>query len=229
MAQSVGNPPKDVDQMSGVQYSSRPVLGITGPIGAGKSSVVDILKNLGARTIDSDQVVHTLYLNGTDLCKSVIDAFGNSVAGPNGIDRQALSDIVFDDPPSMQKLESIVHPAVTEEVRRMLAMPGDEPAAVLEAIKLVQSKNINLVLEVWIVTTDSTAIISRLKSSRGYEIPEIRRRLDSQLDATGIAQYLDNNNPTVNYRFVENNLTKSDLRNSVFHYWQEFLQIGLNS
>lgn len=225
MAQSVSNFPKDADHMSGIQYSSRPVLGVTGPIGAGKSSVLNILKDLGARTIDSDQVVHNMYLNGTDMCKSVMDAFGDSVAGPDGIDRKALSDIVFNDPSSMEKLESIVHPAVTEEVQRILSMPGNEPAAVLEAIKLVQSKNINLVLEVWIVTADSTAIISRLKSSRRYEIPEIRRRLDSQLDATGIAQYLDSTNPTIRYRFVENNLTKFDLRNSVFRYWQEFLQI----
>lgn len=210
--------------MSRVQHSSRPVLGITGTIGAGKSSVVNILKDLGARTIDSDEVVHTLYLNGTDLHKSVMEAFGNSVAGPCGIDRRILSEIVFNDPSSMQKLESIVHPAVTEEVRRLLAIPGDEPAAVLEAIKLVQSKNINLVLEVWIVTADSAAIISRLKASRGYKISEIQRRLAAQLDATGIAQYLDSNNPTVRYRFIENNLTESDLRKSVLRYWQEFLQ-----
>tara|TARA_B100001123_G_C15339804_1_gene1034370 strand:- start:3164 stop:3634 length:471 start_codon:yes stop_codon:yes gene_type:complete len=153
-----------------------------------------------------------------------MEAFGNSVAGPCGIDRRILSEIVFNDPSSMQKLESIVHPAVTEEVRRLLAIPGDEPAAVLEAIKLVQSKNINLVLEVWIVTADSAAIISRLKASRGYKISEIQRRLAAQLDATGIAQYLDSNNPTVRYRFIENNLTESDLRKSVLRYWQEFLQ-----
>ena len=92
------------------------LLGLTGNIASGKTTVGQMLLELGAaRYIDADQVVHQLYEPGQSIYTGVVAAFGNEILTPEGaIDRRALGNIVFNDAEALRRLEAIVHPAVGE-------------------------------------------------------------------------------------------------------------------
>jgi len=94
------------------------IIGITGNIACGKTAVGHILLELGAeRYIDADALVHELYQSGKPIAVKVAETFGPAVVAPDGsIDRKALGAIVFQDAEAMQRLESIVHPAVSRAV-----------------------------------------------------------------------------------------------------------------
>src|SRR5690348_11047831 len=99
------------------------VIGITGPIAAGKSTVDAMLRDLGAGPIvDADTVVHDLYASSRPLQEAIAVAFGPAVRRPDGtIDRQELGARVFGDPAALRRLENLVHPATRAEVRARLA------------------------------------------------------------------------------------------------------------
>ena len=104
------------------------ILGITGNIACGKTSVGKVLLELGAeRYIDADAVVHNLYLSGQPIAVRLAETFGPRVLAPDGsVDRKALGDIVFQDAGAMRRLEAIVHPAVGRAIAGELAAVEEE-------------------------------------------------------------------------------------------------------
>src|SRR5439155_8635090 len=107
-----------------------PIVGLTGGIGAGKSTVAAILAELGARVIDADRIGHEVYGPGTEGHASVVQAFGPRVVAPDGtIDRRALGAIVFHDPGALARLNAIVHPLIAAEIQRRVAAVRAEPGA----------------------------------------------------------------------------------------------------
>jgi dephospho-CoA kinase len=161
----------------------RPVrIGLTGPIGCGKSTVAGWLGELGATVIDADVVAREVVEPGEPALEAVIAAFGPDLRRPDGtLDRAALGRIVFDDPEALGRLESIVHPAVRPRVLAAIAAaePTAAPAVVIEAIKLVEGGLASLCDEVWLVTCDPAAQRPRL-AARGLPADEIERRLVAQ-------------------------------------------------
>src|SRR5512139_2555814 len=111
------------------------LIGLTGNIATGKSTVAKMLEELGATVIDADALVHELQRKGTPTYAAIVAAFGPGILDRAGeIDRKALGAIVFADAAQLRTLESIVHPAVlTESLRRMQA--AETPVVVYEAIK----------------------------------------------------------------------------------------------
>src|SRR4029077_4970919 len=94
-----------------------PIVGLTGGIGSGKSTVAAILAELGARVIDADRIGHDVYRPGTTGFARVCEAFGRGVGAADGtIDRRALGAIVFADPAARAKLNAIVHPLIAAEL-----------------------------------------------------------------------------------------------------------------
>jgi dephospho-CoA kinase len=161
----------------------RPVLiGITGPIGCGKSTIAGWLAELGAHVIDADEVARDVLDPGTSELAAVVGAFGDGVLLPDGrLDRSALAGIVFADPAALARLEAIVHPAVrrlilasVEDARRAAA-----PAVIIEAIKLVEGGLAELCDEVWLVTCEATAQAARL-AARGLDAADARARAAAQ-------------------------------------------------
>ena len=115
------------------------MIGLTGPIASGKSTVADLLRQRGAEVIDADRVYRSLLAPGSTLWRRVVERFGSAIVGPDGeIDRAALADIVFADPEALADLDRITHPAVVAEIRSRIAR-ASSPLVVLEAVKLVQS------------------------------------------------------------------------------------------
>lgn len=158
------------------------ILGLTGNIASGKTTVGLMLLELGAFSYeDADQVVHELYLPGRPLVARLAEAFGPSVVGPDGgVDRQRLGQLVFGDPAALQRLEAIVHPAVQEALVARLRRIPPEGVGVLDAVKLVESGYAPLCHAVWVVTCPEEVQFRRLVEQRGLSPEEARARLAAQ-------------------------------------------------
>ena len=159
-------------------------IGITGPIGCGKSTVAGWLAELGAETIDADEVAREVTAPGEPATGAILGRFGERVlAADGGVDRPALARIVFSDPAALADLEKIVHPAVRERILSELALADEDraDAVVIEAIKLVEGGLAALCDEVWLVTCEPAEQRSRLLA-RGSSEDDADRRIAAQGD-----------------------------------------------
>ena len=159
-------------------------IGLTGPIGCGKSTVARWLATRGAAVIDADALARELTAPGTPGLAAVIGRFGSAFLGPDGsLDRAALGRLVFADPAALRDLEAIVHPAVRERVlaRLAAATDGGAPAVVIEAIKLVEGGLAAICDEVWLVTCRPRTQRARL-AARGDDPVAIEQRIAAQGD-----------------------------------------------
>jgi dephospho-CoA kinase len=157
-------------------------IGITGPIAAGKSTVDDMLRDLGAGPIiDADAVVHELYQTSRPLQEAVAAAFGPGVRRPDGtIDRRALGARVFSEPQALRRLEGLVHPATREAVRARMHQAPPDAIAVIDAVKLLQGELAALCTERWWIAADPSVQRHRLIHLRGLAPAEADRRLAVQ-------------------------------------------------
>jgi dephospho-CoA kinase len=161
------------------------VIGLTGGIGSGKSTVSAILAELGARVVDADKIGHWVYRPGSEGFRAVVDAFGAGVVAANGtIDRARLGAIVFGDPAARARLNAIVHPLIGQELAARIAAARDdgyEGPIVVEAAVLIEAGWRPLVDRLWVVTVDRETAIDRVVSSRGVSRADVERRLEAQL------------------------------------------------
>ena len=156
------------------------LIGLTGNIATGKSTVARMLVDLGAERIDADALVHDLQRKGTPTYTHIVAEFGPGILREDGeIDRKALGAIVFSDPARLHALEAIVHPAVlVESQRRIVEAKAD--VIVYEAIKLIEAGRHTMCDAVWVVTAPRDAQIARLMHDRGLSEAEARQRVDAQ-------------------------------------------------
>jgi dephospho-CoA kinase len=157
-------------------------IGITGPIGCGKSQVSRWLAELGAVVIDADEVAKSVTAPGSPAHDLVLRRFGAAVTAPYGtLDRAALGRIVFGDPARLRELEAIVHPAVRPRILDALdaAERAGVPAVAVEAIKLVEGGLAALCDEVWLVACGADAQRERL-AARGIGAADAEQRIDAQ-------------------------------------------------
>ncbi len=156
------------------------VIGLTGNIGTGKSTVGRMLAELGARVIDADQVAHEAMRPGGPAFQAVLDAFGPGILGADGsIDRVRLGGIVFRDAAALKRLEALVHPAVIAEVEARIAR-AEEPVVVVEAIKLIEAGMHRRYDALWVITAPRELQIARLMRERGLTEEEAALRVDAQ-------------------------------------------------
>jgi dephospho-CoA kinase len=160
-------------------------IGLTGGIESGKSTVAQILEDLGGVVIHADAVGHEVYLPETDGWRRVTEAFGREILNPDQtIDRQKLGAIVFRDPAALKRLNAIVHPLIFAEVQRRIRQlrdAGMTAPIILEAAILIEANWLPLVDEVWLVVAGKQAVIQRLRAQRGLTPGEVARRIDAQL------------------------------------------------
>lgn len=159
-------------------------IGLTGPIGCGKSTVAHWLAELGAVVVDADVVAREVVEPGEPALEAVFEAFGAGVRTPDGmLDRAALGRIVFEDPAALARLEAIIHPAVRPRVLAAFsaAEAAGAVAVVVEAIKLVEGGLAAICDEVWLVACDPATQRSRL-AERGLAADELERRIAAQGD-----------------------------------------------
>jgi len=181
------------------------LIGLTGNIACGKSTVLGLLRECGAQVLDADRVTHELQAPGQPVYQAIVSEFGAGIlAAPAGpIDRRALGAIVFADPAALRRLEQIVHPAVRERIMAWLESLGtgdwergirsadginsQSPipspqflVAVIDAIKLLEGGWKQICDAIWVVTCPPEQQLARLVSTRGMGEDEARARIAAQ-------------------------------------------------
>lgn len=161
------------------------VIGLTGGIGSGKSTVARRLAELGAISIDADKLGHEIYRPGTPGFAAVVAAFGDGVIAADGtIDRRALGAKVFADPAELVRLNAIAHPLIAQAIRERLASlraSGEKQPVVVEAAVLLEAGWQSLVDEVWVVVAPPPVAIDRLARDRGLSREDAAKRIAAQL------------------------------------------------
>jgi len=160
------------------------LIGITGPIGCGKSTVSRMLAELGGTVIDADQLARRATEKGRATLPEIRARFGGDVFLPDGsLDRAAMAAVVFDDASALGDLERIVHPEVRRLVEDELgaAKHDEAPFVVIEAIKLVEGGLADRCDEVWLIGCSPDTQRQRLLS-RGDSAEDAMRRMTAQGD-----------------------------------------------
>jgi dephospho-CoA kinase len=160
------------------------VIGLTGSIAAGKSSVAQILVSQGAAHCDADKLVHRLYDPGTPGFDRVVAEFGADVVGEDGyVDRKALGAKVFGKPKEMAKLTKAmgsISDAIEGEIKKWRVSLGENDVAVMEAVNLMEPGYARWCDATWIVGIDKERAKKRMMESRGLTSEEADQRLKSQ-------------------------------------------------
>jgi dephospho-CoA kinase len=158
------------------------VIGLTGPIGCGKSTVAGILADCGGTVIDADVLARRATERGRATLPQIRERFGAEIIDPAGdLDRAALARIVFGDAAALADLEAIVHPEVRRMIEEELVSPTTSEAAfvVIEAIKLVEGGLALRCDEVWLIECSIGSQRDRLVA-RGLAAEDMERRLETQ-------------------------------------------------
>lgn len=188
------------------------VIGLTGPIAAGKTQVANFLAELGAEVIDADAVYHELMTPPSVLLNRVAERFGPGVLDDSGaLNRQALGKIVFSDPAELAALEAITHPAVLEETHRRIAASGAD-VVVNEAIRLVESGMVDDVDVRWLVIADPRIRLQRLMERNALDEPTARARLHVSQPSLPDGLYFD--------EVIDNSGSLEETRAAVARAWE---------
>ncbi len=191
------------------------IIGLTGSIASGKSTVSAMLREIGAAVVDADAIVHDLQRPGTPVLGAIVREFGPGVLRPDGsLDRQALGRIVFADAGRRRALEAIVHPAVRAEMRRQIEehRRAGRPAVVLDIPLLFESGWDRMVDEVWLVYVDGATQKARLMARSGLSPEEAEARIAAQMDLEEKARRAD--------RVIDNRGSLEETRAQVLAAWQ---------
>ena len=190
-------------------------IGLTGGIGSGKSTVSQLLGELGAFVVDADKVGHEIYLPGKEAWKQVTAAFGQDILAPDQtIDRKKLGAIVFGSDDARKRLNSIVHPLMFTDIDRRIKekrAEGFTQPIVIEAAILIEANWLPLTDEVWLVVTNKNAVIDRVAGQRGMSAKDTEARIASQLSDAERRKYAT--------LVIENDGSLDDLKQKVQQAW----------
>ncbi len=170
------------------------VIGLTGGIGSGKSTIARYLGKLGAAVIDTDKLAHEVYEPGTRAWQEIVDEFGKSILNAEGqIDRAGLGHLVFKDHLALKRLNEITHPLVLDATRELIKKYRKQalPVVVIEVPLLVEAGWMGLFDEVWVATTSNTKVIKRLQKQRCLSEQEILQRIQARLPETELIKNAD--------------------------------------
>lgn len=188
------------------------LIGLTGGIGSGKSSVSAALARRGARIVDADVIVRELQSPGTVVFAEMVDRFGPGIVAEDGsLDRQAVADIVFHDEQALADLGVIVHPRVHQEIERSVAeAEGTDDVVVLD-IPLLDRSGWPGLLGTVVVDLDPDVAVERLVEHRGFTETDARARIAAQIDRSDRLELAD--------FVVDNGGTLADLEAQVDRLW----------
>jgi dephospho-CoA kinase len=160
------------------------VIGLTGGIGTGKSTVAQVLEAQGAPVLNADLVGHEVYLPGRPAFHEIVEAFGRDVVAADGtIDRKKLGAIVFGDPKELAKLNSITHSRMKGMMREKLAdmEKAGHTITVLEAALLLEAKWDDLADEIWVTVAEPEIAAQRVAERSGLAKEQVMERIRSQM------------------------------------------------
>jgi len=180
------------------------IIGVTGGIGSGKTTVSRILKDLNAAVVDYDVVARAVTFKGGKALNELVSYFGEEILDSNGeLDRKKLANIVFNDKVKLHALDSIMHKFITKKVIENLEnikAAGKHDIIVLEAAIPIEHGFLDLVDEVWVVTADLETRVKRIMERTDMTYEEAIARINSQRkdeDYLRIADVVIQNNGTL--------------------------------
>ncbi len=187
------------------------IIGITGGIGTGKSTVSSVLRDRGYRIIDADRIARDVVRPGSTALEELAAAFGGSILNEEGgLDRGALASIVFSDDQKKERMERIITDRVVEQVRRLTEEAredGSEGLVFLDAPTLFETGADRLTDAVWLVTAAEDVRTARVMKRDGSTWEQVRRRMDAQMpEAEKAARSSD---------IIDNSGTLSDLAEQI--------------
>ncbi len=188
------------------------LVGLTGGIGSGKSTVARLLAGRGAVVIDADALARDAVTSGTDGFRQVLERFGPQIVGADGeLDRAALARIVFADPDRRQILEAIVHPQVQRGIaERIASQAGSDRIVVLDSPLLVETGAHQACDVVVVVRAPVPLRVQRLVA-RGMDETDVRARMDAQAPVAEAERVAD--------EIVDNDGSQEDLGTRVGALW----------
>ena len=191
------------------------IIGLTGGIGSGKSTVSRFLGELGAVIIDADKVGHEAFKPDTEVWSEVVAAFGEQILATNReIDRKKLGDVVFGNPKSLARLNRIMHPRLYEIVKTKLEEYRRQgmDVVILEASLLIEAGWTSLVDEVWVTVAPEATVVSRTEERAGLSGEEVLARIRSQLSSEERAKHAD--------LIIDTDCSLDELRARVGELWE---------
>ena len=192
------------------------VIGLTGGIASGKSTVARILESLGALIIDADMISREVVVPGETAWHAIVTQFGDRVLNPDRtINRQALGQLIFADPQARRQLETITHPAIARRAEEKLARCRKEsvPVVFYVAPLLIEAGRTAIVDELWVVYADETTQMERLMLRDGIGADDARSRLASQMPMEMKKKY--------GRVVIDNRGTERELEQKVRDVWEK--------
>ena len=194
-------------------------IGITGGIASGKSTVARIIREMGYRVLDADQLTRQVVEPGKPAYQEVVRVFGREVLRPDGsLDRKKLAGIIFNDAGQRRKLEQIIHPAVKTVIKQELEEFSRNGGQILfvEVPLLYEAGWEDFFDAVWVVTVKPELQQERLLGREGITPQEAAQRIATQWPLSQKAKLAD--------LVIENNGDYADLKAAVAHSLNHFMQ-----
>ncbi|NMB96769.1 MAG: dephospho-CoA kinase [Clostridiaceae bacterium] len=187
------------------------IIGVTGGIGSGKSTVSCILSDLGAIIIDADKIAREVTSKGELALDELVDYFGSEILNKDGeLNRKLLANIVFNNKEKLEKLNSITHKYVVEKITdriNKLKNEGKQNFVVLDVPIPVEHGFLDIVEEVWVVKSDKEIRVKRIMERSKLSYEEAVKRIEAQKSED---EYL-----RIASKVIENNGTLEELENTV--------------
>ena len=193
------------------------VIGLTGGIGSGKSTVAQFLAELGAVVLDADKVGHEALKPGTEVWERVVNEFGKSILTVSGdIDRAKLGELVFNNHEALARLNRIIHPVMDNMVRAKLEEYRRQgvKVVVLEAAALLEAGRTSMVDEVWVAVAPEAAVLKRITGSASLSEEALRARIRAQLSTDERTKHAD--------VVIDTDCSLDELRARVAVLWHQF-------
>jgi dephospho-CoA kinase len=195
------------------------LIGLTGGIGSGKSSVSARLAERGAVIVDADAITRELQQPGTPVFDAIVERFGPVVVAVDGtLDRQGIADLVFNDPDALADLNKIVHPAVGVEIVRRLQEEADTDHLVILDVPLLVESGRDDMAALVVVDVDPEVAVRRLVEHRGMREDDVRARMARQATREDRLAKAD--------IVLDNSGTLADLERAVADAWPRLVALG---
>ena len=183
------------DTIMNSQVTGSLLIGLTGGIASGKSTVLQHLRQAGYSVIDADKLGHKVLEQGNPGYNKVVKCFGNEILNPDGsVNRTALGRIVFVDAEKLKQLNEISHPIIEEMIQNEFeesVSDSNGGIVFLEAALLIEANWYKVCGHIWVVSLDPTVALSRLKERDNLSENEAKLRVGAQLDQEELLAYAD--------------------------------------